>query len=111
MFPRGFHAGNIAQVSFWFIIRANKQWLSHLPCTPGMCIIWIAVLSLHIVTMVIFSVDLLMRTSTFYGRMMMKKIVLVTVSRLDRSENEPHLAEEDVLQMVKISGLELTLGL
>jgi hypothetical protein len=59
----------------------------------------------------ILSVDLLTRTSTFCGWMMMKKIALVTVSRLDRSENEPHLAGEDVLQMVKISGLELTLGL
>jgi len=53
-----------------------------------------------------------MRTSTFYGWMMKKKIVLVTaLSRLDKSENEPHLAGEDILQMVKISGLELTLGL
>ena len=61
---------------------------------------------------VILSIDLLMRTSTFYGWMMKKKIVLVTaLSRLDRSENEPHLAGEDVLQMVKISGLELMLGL
>ena len=60
---------------------------------------------------VILSVDLLTRTSTFYGWMMKKKILLVTVSRLDRSENEPHLAGEDVLQMVKISGLELMLGL